>query len=53
MSRSTIYSLLAATPFASSLWALTVELLPLIRAVGQGIVAFRTGPITPAASHAF
>ena len=28
MSRSTIYSLLAATPFASSLWSLTVELLP-------------------------
>ena len=53
MSRSTIYSLLAATPFASSLWSLTVELLPLIRAVGQGIVAFRTEPIAPAATHAF
>ncbi len=46
-------SLLAATPFASSLWSLTVELLPLIRAVGQGIVAFRTEPIAPAATHAF
>jgi hypothetical protein len=53
MSRSTIYSLLAATPFSSSLWSLTVDLLPLIRAVGQGIVAFRTRPITPAATHAF
>jgi hypothetical protein len=53
MSRSTIYSLLAATPFSSSLWSLTVALLPLIRAIGQGIVAFRTGPITPAATHAF
>jgi hypothetical protein len=53
MSRSTIYSLLAATPFSSSLWSLTVELLPLIRAVGQGIVAFLTRPTTPAAAHGF
>ena len=34
-------------------WVLTVELLPLIAGLARLIVAFRTEPITPAASHAF
>lgn len=53
MSRSTIYALLAATPFASSLWLLTVALLPLIGQIGRGIVAFWTKPTTPDAAHAW
>jgi hypothetical protein len=53
MSCSTIYPLLAATPFATSLWSLTVALLPLIWEIGQGIVAFSTLPTTPAATHAW
>lgn len=53
MSRSTNYPVLAATPFATSLWSLTVALLPLIREIGEGTVAFRTAAITPAAIHAW
>ena len=53
MSRSIICSLLAASPFASSLWSLTVALLPLIREIGQSIVAFRTSAIAPDAVHAW
>ena len=53
MSRSTLYAWLAATPFASSLWSLTVALLPLIREIGQSIVAFRTSALTPDAVHAW
>ena len=53
MSSSTIFTSLMATPFASSLLFLTKELLPLIRQVGQTVLAFQKGPITPAATYAF
>ena len=53
MSLSTICNVLKASPFASALLSLTMELLPLITQVGQGIRAFQTGPITPATTHAF
>ena len=53
MTLSTICPLLLATPFAVSLLELTSELLPLIAKVGRLILAFRKGPITPVASHAF
>ena len=53
MTLSTICPLLLATPFAASLLELTIELLPFIAQLGRRIVAFRQGPITPAASHAF
>jgi hypothetical protein len=53
MSLSTIRTLLLATPFASSLSLLTSELVPLIADLGHRIVAFRTQPVTPAATCAF
>ena len=53
MISSTIYSLLLATPFAKSLLELTIELLPLIARLGQRIVTFRQGTITPVVAHAF
>jgi hypothetical protein len=52
MSRSTISSVLLASPFASSLLSLTVDLLPLLVQLGQRICAFTKGPITPVATHA-
>jgi hypothetical protein len=53
MNLSTICPLLLATPFAASLIELTIELLPLLSRLGQRIVTFRQGPITPVTSHAF
>jgi hypothetical protein len=53
MTLSTICTALAASPFASSLLSLTVELLPLIAQAGQAIWNFQTGSITPAATYAF
>jgi hypothetical protein len=53
MSLFTICNVLKASPFASALLSLTVELLPLVAQVGQKIRAFQTGPITPATTHAF
>jgi hypothetical protein len=53
MSLSTICPPLLATPFVASLLELTVALLPLIGRLGQRIVMFRRGPITPACAHAF
>ena len=53
MNLSTICPLLLATPFVASLLELTIELLPLIALLGQRIVTFRQGPITPLSSHAF
>jgi hypothetical protein len=53
MSLSTICPPLLATPFVASLLELTVALLPLIGRLGQRIVMFRQGPITPACAHAF
>lgn len=53
MSLSTICNVLKASPFASSLLSLTMELLPLIAQVSQVIRTFQTGPVTPAATYAF
>ena len=53
MTLSTLVPLLAATPFVSTLLPLTVALLPPIRQVGQRIVAFGRGPITPVTTDAF
>ena len=53
MSLSTICNVLKASPFASSLFSLALELLPLILQVGQVIRTFQTCPINPAATHAF
>jgi hypothetical protein len=53
MTLSTICPLLLATPFAASLLELTIGLLPLITRLGQRIVSFRHGPITPVTAHAF
>ena len=53
MTLSIICTVLKATPFASSLLSLTVELLPLIGQVGQAMRTFQGGPITPAAAQAF
>jgi hypothetical protein len=53
MSVSTICNVLAASPFASSLLSLTMDLLPLISQMGQAIRRFQIGSITPAATYAF
>ena len=53
MNLSTICSLLLTSPFVASLLDLTIELLPWIVRLGQRIVTFRQGPITPVTSHAF
>jgi hypothetical protein len=50
---STICTLLAATPFASSLLPLALELVPLIAKLGKTIVTFRTQSITPAVTCTF
>jgi hypothetical protein len=53
MTLSTICPLLLATPFGASLLELTIALLPLIARLGQRIVSFRQGLITPVTAHAF
>jgi hypothetical protein len=53
MNLSTICPLLLASPFVASLLELTIELLPWVVRLGQRIVTFRQGPITPVTSHAF
>jgi hypothetical protein len=53
MSLSTICTALSATPFASSLVLLTMELLPLLRQVGHCIRAFQMGSVTPLACQRF
>jgi len=45
--------LLVATPFATSLWALTVRLVPVITQTGRLIVRFRRAELTPQACHQF
>ena len=45
--------LLLATPFATSLWALTVRLVPVITQIGRLIVRFRRTDLTPQACHQF
>jgi hypothetical protein len=53
MTLSTLGPLLAATPFVSSLLPLTVALLPPIVQLGQRVLAFCQGPITPVTTDAF
>ena len=53
MNLSTISPLLLASPFVTSLLELTIELLPWVLRLGQRIVTFRQGPITPVTSRAF
>ena len=53
MNLSTICLVLSASPFVASLLELTIELLPWIVRLGQRIVTFRQGPITPVTSQAF
>ena len=53
MSLSTICRLVLATPFVASLLELTATLLPLVARLGQRIVSFQQGPITPVRAHAF
>ncbi len=50
---STICRSLLATPFASCLRSLTGRLVPLLGSLGQCIVAFKSGPVTPVATAAF
>jgi hypothetical protein len=53
MTLSTLGALLAATPFVATLLPLTVAVLAPILQVGQRILAFRQGPITPVTTAAF
>src|SRR5215472_17327040 len=53
MNLSTICALLLASPFVVSLLDLSIELLPWGVRLGQRIVTFRQGPITPVTTHAF
>jgi hypothetical protein len=53
MTLATICPLLLASPFVRSLVELTIALLPWITRLGQRIVSFRRGPITPVTAHAF
>jgi len=53
MPLSTIRTRLSATAFASTLLSLTAKLIPLIVTLGQTIVTFKKGRITPAATHVF
>ena len=50
MDLSTICPVLSASPFVASLLELTIELLPWVVRLGQRIVTFRQGPITPITS---
>ena len=52
MTLATLGPLLAATPFVSSLLPLTVALLPPIVQVGQRLLAYCQGPITPVTTDA-
>jgi hypothetical protein len=45
--------LLLETPFATSLFALTVRLVPVITQIGRLIVRFRRADLTPQACHQF
>lgn len=53
MSLSTISVLLLATPFAHALLPLAFALLPLVRKLGQTILAYKNGPITPVTTHQY
>jgi hypothetical protein len=50
---STICRSLLASPFASCLLPLTKRLLPLLGSFGQCLLAFKSRPVTPVATHEF
>jgi hypothetical protein len=52
MTLSTLGPLFAATAFAQALLPLTAQLLPWVARLGQRLLAYRQGPITPAATAA-
>jgi hypothetical protein len=53
MDHAACVRLLLATPFATSLLALTVRLVPVITQIGRLIVRFRRADLTPQACHQF
>jgi hypothetical protein len=53
MDHATAKAALLATHFATSLFPLTVRLIPVLAQIGRLIVRFRSGEITPKASHEF
>ena len=53
MDHDTSTSLLLATHFATSLFPLTVRLIPVITQIGHLIVRFRKSELTPQACHEF
>src|SRR4051812_33233395 len=53
MDYATCSRLLLATHFATSLFPLTVRLVPLITQIGRTLVRFRRADLTPRACHQF
>ena len=53
MALSTMVPLLLATPFAARLLPLTLKLLQLIRELGQLVLTYQAGPVTPTATYQF
>jgi hypothetical protein len=53
MDHATSSALLLATHFATSLFPLTVRLIPVITQIGRLIVRFRKSELTPQACHQF
>src|SRR5271166_6362136 len=53
MDHATSTALLSATHFATSLFPLTVRLIPVITQIGRLIVRFRKFELTPQACHQF
>src|SRR5436190_7886298 len=53
MDHAACVHLLLATPFATSLLALTVRLVPVITQIGRLLVRFRRADLTPQACHQF
>ncbi len=53
MDHATCAALLLATHFATSLFPLTIRLVPVVTEIGQLIVRFRRAELTPEACHQF
>jgi hypothetical protein len=53
MPLSTIYVVLLASPFATSLLSLTIRLVPAISSLGAFILSYKTGPISPESTDQF
>jgi hypothetical protein len=53
MDHATAATALLPTPFAASLFPLTLRLLPVITWIGQLIVSFRAAEHTPSTCHHF